>query len=302
MASPSETRASGETYCYRHPDRETLLSCSSCERPICTSCMHQAAVGVRCPECAGGGASARGRGGGGPARRRMGGMGASVSRRSDQAVATVGLVAVTGAAFLGQILGGEGILGRGAGGLSRLTIEGALFGPAVAAGDWYRLVTSAFLHASVLHILFNMYLLWLLGGALERYAGAPRMLTVYFIAILWGSAGALVLDPLALTIGASGGVFGLMAALFLLERTKGVALLGGSVGVLLALNLVITFFIPNISIGGHVGGLLGGAAAAFVLSGFGRGHLAYGRVALPAMAALVGLVAVAVVVSGVAVA
>ncbi len=150
-------------------------------------------------------------------------------------------------------------------------------GPAVADGEWYRMITGGFLHASVIHVAFNMYLLWILGSALERYAGPGRFLAIYFTAILWGSAGALVMSPNALTVGASGGVFGLMAALYLLERQRGVALLGSTVGMLLLLNLVITFVIPGISVGGHVGGIVGGAAAGFVLSGYGRGHMAYGR-------------------------
>jgi membrane associated rhomboid family serine protease len=127
------------------------------------------------------------------------------------------------------------------------------------------------------------------------------MLLIYFTAILWGSAGALIVNPDALTIGASGGVFGLMAALFLLERQRGVALLGSSVGALLLLNLVITFVLPGISVGGHIGGILGGAAAGFVLSDFGKGHLAYSRLGVQAIALsavlLVGAVVVGVAVS-----
>ena len=129
--------------------------------------------------------------------------------------------------------------------------------------------------------------------ALRRVAA---LLAIYFVALLWGSAGALLLSPDSHTVGASGAVFGLMAALFLLERQKGIALLGGSVGALLVINLVFTFAFPGVSIGGHVGGILGGLAAAFVLSGFGRGHLAYGRVGVEGWAAIVGLLVGAVVV------
>jgi membrane associated rhomboid family serine protease len=172
----------------------------------------------------------------------------------------------------------------------------------MADGEWWRLVTSAFLHANLFHLLFNMWGLWLLGGALERYAGAPRMLVVYFSSVLWGSAGALlwgadIAHSNASTVGASGGVFGLMAALLVLERTRGVALLGGGLGLLLAVNLAFTFFYPGISIGGHLGGIAGGAAAAFVLSGFGRGSLAYGRIKPAIAASLAALGAAALVVS-----
>jgi membrane associated rhomboid family serine protease len=281
-----ETRAPEALHCYRHPDRETLVSCSSCDRPICTSCMTQAAVGVRCPECAGG-------------RRRA----PAVSRplrtaASGAAVATIALVAINVLLFLVEMA--QGVAVRGVGG-SALVDDGSIYGPAIADGEWWRIVTGAFLHAGLIHIAFNMYLLWILGGALERYAGAARFLAIYFVALLWGSAGALVVSPDSRTVGASGAVFGLMAALFLLERQKGIALLGGSVGALLAINLVFTFVFPGVSIGGHVGGILGGLAAAFVLSGFGRGHLAYGRVGAEGWAAigalLVGAVVVGVLVS-----
>lgn len=287
MAEHRETSAPETLHCYRHPGRETLLSCSNCERPICTSCLTQAAVGVRCPECARGSAPA-GSGGvvGRRAREVLGARGGTVA-------ATV-LVAVNLLVFLAEMLQGVGVSGVGG---SSIVSDGGLFGPAVADGEWYRLVSSAFLHASLIHVAFNAYLLWLLGSSLERYAGPGRFLAIYLIAILWGSAGALVFAPDSLTVGASGGVFGLMAAVYLLERQRGVALLGGSVGGLLLLNLVITFVLPGISIGGHLGGILGGAAAGFVLSGFGRGHMAYGRLNAPVAASLAALAVAAVVVA-----
>jgi membrane associated rhomboid family serine protease len=276
-----EASAPEALHCYRHPDRETLLSCSSCDRPICTSCMTQAAVGVRCPECAGGR----------PARQRAQRPLGAVA--SGTPAATYTLVAINLLLFLVEMA--QGVLVRGVGG-SQLIDEGSIYGPAIADGEWWRMITGGFLHAGLIHIAFNMYLLWILGGALERFAGTLRFLAIYFVALLWGSAGALVLSPDSRTVGASGAVFGLMAALFLLERQKGVALLGGSVGALLAINLVFTFLFPGVSIGGHVGGILGGLAAAFVLSGFGRGHLAYGRVGVEGWAAIVGLLVGAVVV------
>ena len=284
MATPPETSAPDVMRCYRHSDRETLLSCSNCERPICTSCMTQAAVGVRCPECA--------RGGGGKAPTPAARVRVARSQ-SDIAVATTVLVALNVLIFVAEMAQGVGLRGVEA---SQLVQDGAVFGPAVADGEWYRLVTGGFLHASLIHVAFNMYLLWMLGGALERYAGTGRMLIVYFASILCGSAGALVTSPDTLTVGASGGVFGLMAALLLLERHKGVLLLGSSVGGLLALNLLITFLLPGISIGGHIGGILGGLAAGFILSGFGRGHMAYGRISPVGWAASVALMVGAVVV------
>jgi membrane associated rhomboid family serine protease len=290
MAESPETSAPEALHCYRHPNRETLLSCSNCERPICTSCLTQAAVGVRCPECA------RGTTASGPA--------GAVGERAKRALGTRGgtvaagvLVALNLLVFLAEMAQGVGVSGVSG---SSIVSDGGLFGPAVADGEWYRMVSAAFLHASLIHVGFNAYLLWLLGSSLERYAGPGRFLAIYFIAVLWGSAGALLFAPDSITVGASGGVFGLMAAVYLLERQRGVALLGGSVGGLLLLNLVITFVLPGISIGGHLGGIVGGALAGFVLSGFGRGHMAYGRLNAPVAASLAAL-AVAAVVIGVSV-
>ena len=283
MATLPDPTAPDTMHCYRHPDRETLLSCSNCERPICTACMTTAAVGVRCPECARGTGSAAG------ARvRRM-----QARAGSDAMLATGALVALNVLFYIAQAVQAGGLQNAD---LSSFVEDGAVYGPAIADGEWWRLVTGGFLHASIIHIGFNMYLLWILGGALERYAGAGRFLAIYFTALLWGSVGALIASPDAHTIGASGGVFGLMAALYLLERQRGVALLGSSVGMLLLLNLGITFLLPGISIGGHIGGIIGGAAAGFVLSGYGRGHMAYGRLGASGWAAVAGLIVGAVVV------
>jgi len=284
MAGSGETSAPEALHCYRHPDRETLLSCSSCERPICTSCMTQAAVGVRCPECAG-------RGAGSPRRAQPA---RSITLGTPgTAPATMVLLALNLLIYLAEVAQSGSLWDASD---ADLAFDYGIFGPAIADGEWYRLLTGGFLHATPVHVGFNMYLLWILGGALERYAGTPRLLAVYFSALLWGSAGAVLVTPDSLTVGASGAVFGLMAALFLLERQRGVALLGSTVGMLLLLNLVITFLIPGISVGGHIGGIAGGAAAGFILSGYGRGHMAYGRVGAQGWAAIGVLIAVAVVV------
>ncbi len=280
MGTSPEISAPDTMHCYRHPARETLISCSNCERPICTDCMTSAAVGFRCPECSGGS--------GGSSVRRMPAVGSAT------ALATTVLVGLNVLVYLVEIAQGGGIYNVGN---ASIIFDWALYGPSVADGEWYRIVTSGFLHEGLIHIGFNMYLLWILGGALERYAGAPRMLAIYFSALLWGSALVLIMDPDALTLGASGAVFGLMAALLLLERQKGIALLGSSVGALLLINLLLTFTISNVSIGGHLGGLAGGAAAGFILSGFGRGHMAYGRLGVTGWASVAVLMAAAVIVS-----
>jgi membrane associated rhomboid family serine protease len=204
---------------------------------------------------------------------------------------TYALVAANVAIFLvtNRIGGG---LSLGGGQLNSLGVKMALDGPDVANGDYWRLITSAFLHYGVLHIAFNMYALYLLGGVLERLIGSARFAALYFVSALAGSFGALLVTPNALTAGASGAIFGIMGALFVLERQRGMNVFGGQIGALIVINLVISFSIPGISVGGHIGGLIGGTLSAFAMSGYGRGHLAYGRLGL---AAALGVAAVAVV-------
>ena len=264
----SDATASETQYCYRHPDRETLLSCSVCERPICTACMSPAPVGIRCPECAG-----KTRSGAGQVQRGRAVRGISVPGR--QHTVTLALVLINVAVFVAELAQGVGLNG---GGQSSIIIRGGLYGPSVANGETWRLVTSAFIHESVLHVAFNMWVLWVLGTAFESYVGPRRMIIVYGVSLLWGAAGALLFSPSALTIGASGAIFGLMGALVVMFRQRGIAVMRSGLGVLIVANLVFTLFVPGVSIGGHLGGLIGGVLAGAVLSGFGRGHIAYGRV------------------------
>src|SRR5439155_22754495 len=160
-----------------------------------------------------------------------------------------------------------------------------LFGTAVANGDWWRLITAAFLHASLIHIGFNMYFLWFAGAPVEAALGRGRFLLVYLVSGLAGSAGALVLDPTTPTVGASGAIFGILGAGLVLERQRDYVFGGSALGMVL-INLAFTFSISNISIGGHIGGLIGGALATLGLSRFGRGHAAYGRAGLIGIATL----------------
>jgi membrane associated rhomboid family serine protease len=163
-----------------------------------------------------------------------------------------------------------------------------LFGPFVAEGEWWRLITSAFLHASILHIAFNMYFLWLVGSAVEQALGRGRFLLVYFVSALAGSAGALVHTPTTPVVGASGALFGILGAALVLERQRNYVL-GGSAAALIVINLILGFTLSNISIGGHIGGLIGGILCTLVLSKFGRAHAAYGRVGLWGIAGVVGV-------------
>jgi membrane associated rhomboid family serine protease len=151
-------------------------------------------------------------------------------------------------------------------GREQLTVDFALFGPLVDTGEWYRLVTSGFLHANLLHLAFNMYLLYLLGLQLEPVLGRFRFTVVYFFSLLTGSLGVLLIDPTAVTVGASGAVFGLMGAAVAVQRSRNINPFDSGLGALIVLNLVFTFaFSHNISVGGHVGGLAGGLVAGWLL-------------------------------------
>jgi membrane associated rhomboid family serine protease len=149
--------------------------------------------------------------------------------------------------------------------VTRFTSDYGINAIAIADGEWYRLVTGGFLHANVMHIAFNMFLIWQLGSMLEKALGAWRFIVLYATSLLVGSAGAVALSSLfGLTIGASTAGFGLMGAFAMLLARRGVNVMSSGIGMTLLLNLGITFLVPNISIGGHLGGLIGGALVALV--------------------------------------
>ena len=243
--------------CYRHPGRETGVSCSNCERPICPDCMTTTPVGMRCPECA-------------RQRTKVKTMG-SVTEPS----LTYALIGVNVVIGLALILGSNTSIGN------EIYIRGALVGSAllpdgsqigVGQGEVWRLITSGFLHGSggggsgvFIHLLFNMFGLYILGGLLEPSLGRLRFGVVYVVSILTGSFGALLLTPDSFTVGASGAVFGMMGAAVVVMRNRGINPMESGLGLWIGLNLLITFTIPNISIGGHIGGLLGGALCAYIM-------------------------------------
>jgi membrane associated rhomboid family serine protease len=169
----------------------------------------------------------------------------------------------------------------------RVVIDGHLFG-GVAGGDWWRLITSAFLHGSLIHIAFNMLALWWLGAPVEMVLGRVRYLGLYLVSGLAGAAGALVANPNAVTVGASGAIFGLLGAGLILEW-QATGSLAGNYLTLIVINLAISFAVPGISIGGHLGGLVGGILATLAFSRFGRGHAAYGKLGLLGAASLVAI-------------
>jgi membrane associated rhomboid family serine protease len=168
--------------------------------------------------------------------------------------------------FAAEVAGGGGAATLEGGG--SLINDGGLFGPAISeGGEWYRNITSGFLHAGPLHLFLNMFVLYILGNILEPAIGSARLVGIYLVSLLSGSVGALLLSPDDLTVGASGAVYGLMAATLLIARDRGVDQLASQIGLWIVINLVFTISVPGISIGGHLGGLVGGfVAAALVLA------------------------------------
>lgn len=231
--------------CYRHPNRETGVSCSNCGRPICTDCMTATNVGMRCPECA---------------RQRT-----KVVRMREMTRVprvTYALIAINVLVFLaeqGQFsISGSGLYGT-------VANEGFLSRASIAYGHQYwRLISNGFVHENILHIGFNMYLLYLLGQLLEPAIGSVRFAAIYFTSLLAGSFGVLLWSN-AQSIGASGAIFGLLGAAAIELRARGHRLSETGIGMLIVLNLVITFLDPNISIGAHIGGLIGGVIAGLAL-------------------------------------
>lgn len=261
--------------CYRHPNRETGVSCSSCGRPICPQCMTPTPVGMRCPECAG-------------QRTRVVRNPTGTPSGLSAFPATSILIAINVIVFLAEIASGPGGLGEQGG---KLIENYGLYGPSVAGGEWYRLLTTGFLHANFLHIGFNMLLLFLLGRLLEPALGTPRFLVLYFASLLAGSFGALVLEPNSLGIGASGAIFGLAGATFVIARGRGMDALAGEIGFLIVFNLVFSVVSPRVSLGAHLGGLVGGVICALAIVAGERGMLGRDRLALE----IAAMVAVAVV-------
>jgi membrane associated rhomboid family serine protease len=289
-----------ERTCYRHPDRATGLSCSECGRPICTECMTMAPVGIRCPEHSGKPQGVQ-RVARGVQRASFEGAGAKVTRV---------LIGLNVAVYIAELLQGSGVQANhgsiyqnGA-----LIANGVKFGhslagvPAgipfpnlvgVAHGDWWRLFSSAFLHYGPFHLILNMVALYWFGSLLEQRIGSGRFLAIYVVSGLAGSAGALIAAPTTPTVGASGAIFGILGAGLVLELQRDYVFGGSAMG-LIVINLVLSFAIPNISIGGHIGGLLGGMACAIGITRFGRGHAAYGRAGALGVATilLVGVVSI----------
>lgn len=232
--------------CYRHPDREAYVRCQRCERPICPNCQFEAAVGFLCPEDAG-----------------QAGLGATVSRlaprgvrnaiASGKPIVTYTLIGICFAVWGLQLLPN-----------SMVTYQ-FLYSPFATIVEPWRMLTSAFLHdpGSPLHILFNMYSLWIFGRELENVLGKGRFLALYLLSAIGGSVSVLWLSDAGSTVvGASGAIFGLMGAYFVVIRA-----VGGNTSqltALIAINLISGFFLQGVSWQGHLGGLITGTAIAWI--------------------------------------
>lgn len=292
------TEPGQETVCYRHKDIETAVSCSDCGKPICPDCMVFGPVGIRCPDCSGQREARAQRNRPRPSVRSMASS-ASSDLVTRVMVGIIVLIYVAQVAESGSI-NGVGSIGADAAGNVRgtgeLMVNGALYGPAIDNGEWWRIVTSAFLHSGPIHLFFNALILWWFGRSLEGLIGSRRFLILYAISMLAGAAGALLLSPNSLTVGASGAVFGVLGAGLVLER-RGIMVFGGAALPIVAFNVILSFIIPRISVGGHLGGLVGGALVILLLSRFGQANPAYTRMTPPVALGLIAVAAVSVLIA-----
>lgn len=235
-------------HCYRHPDRESYILCQRCGRTICPECQTPAPVGFQCPECMREARASAPRTRPAVVTRMRG------AARGGGPIVTYSIIAVTAVIWVLQILPVVG----GA-------VTNALaYAPVLTVEQPWRMLTAALVHSdrSVVHLLFNMFTLFIFGRILEPTIGRARFGALYAISALGGSAAVLLLDPLGAVVGASGAVFGLMGATLVIQRGLG----GNATGllILIGLNLVSGFFIPNVSWQGHLGGVIAGALVGLV--------------------------------------
>ena len=243
--------------CYRHPDRETGIRCTRCERPICPECMVSASVGFQCPDCVRGGT---GTGHAPDAARPRTIAGGTIT--ADPRLLTKILIGINLAIFIAvqtssSLLNDLVLIG---------TWPPAPFVPTegVAEGEWWRLVTSMFTHEAIWHIAFNMLSLWWLGGPLEAALGRARYLALYFVSGLAGSALTYLLAaPTTASLGASGAIFGLFGATAVLMRRLQYDM--RPIIALLVINLIFTFGWSNIAWQAHIGGLVAGVIIGYAM-------------------------------------
>jgi membrane associated rhomboid family serine protease len=223
-------------------------------------------VGIRCPDHA--------TTGGKTAAPRQAAQRVTRSLTLSGPIVTFTLIGINVGVFLLELLMGAGISAQSGwiyehGVLVSSAVDSAGQVVGVSEGEWWRLITATFLHYGPLHLGMNMLVLWFIGPPLEEYFGHGRYLLVYLVSGLAGSAGALIFSPNALTVGASGAIWGIMGAALVLEARR-IYVFGGQAIGLVVINGAFTFLIPGVSIGGHVGGFIGGALCALAFSSFRR--------------------------------
>jgi membrane associated rhomboid family serine protease len=255
------------TTCFRHTDRETGRACTRCGRPACPDCLIQASVGSQCFECVRAG---------GPSRVQRAGQ---VFGRQRPVVTTT-IIAITIAAWVAMSFYDTTITRFE----PTAAQDYAVRAFEIQNGEWWRLFTNALVHYGPIHLAFNMFVLYQVGILLEPATGKFRFLLLYLVSVLGGAVGALLLDPAAFTGGASGGVFGLAAAATLVLHRQGATFRETGFGPLLVINLAFSFVVPNISIGGHIGGLLAGLIATELMLQARR--VGQPRLAIPAVIAV----------------
>ena len=288
MTTPGEVPT-----CYRHPNRETYVSCVRCGRPICPDCMREASVGQQCVECV-----REGNQGVRQARNTFGGRATSPQAG---AVVTYALIGINVVLFLIELVRPSLAVSWEMFGYAPYVNGGPLHG--VAAGEWYRLITSAFLpppvngpngtgYLGLMDIGFNMYALFIVGPSLERLFGGVRFLAIYLLSALGGAVMYYyVVDPSQPALGASGAIFGLFAAWFVVSRRLRVDARG--IVVLIGINLMLGFVVPRVAWQDHVGGLLAGALIAAAYTYAPRKNQVLVQVAATAL--VFGLAIVAVI-------
>lgn len=239
--------------CPRHPGREAYRACTRCGRAWCNDCLVQADIGSQCIDCV---KQARP-----PAAERLRRWNATRTTPVTRV-----LVALNVAVFLYMTIRDTGALGGTS--ITRAQFDLGLARQLVAQGDWWRMITSGFIHFGIMHLAFNMLALWSLGNMLEPLLGTRRFVLLYGASLMTGAAGVLLLtSQFTITGGASGAIFGLFGAAAVALRQHGINPFRTNIGTVLLINLVLTFSIRGISIGGHLGGLVGGAICGLVLAG-----------------------------------
>jgi membrane associated rhomboid family serine protease len=244
----TDTERNPDNFCYRHPDRQSFIICQRCGRTVCSECQTQAAVGVHCPECVRDARQSAPRVKPAAVTR----IRSSMRSTSGVPVVTYSLIGINLALYLATWVSGGALY------------QALAYWPPLTASEPWRMITSAFMHSptSVLHILFNMFSLFIFGPIIENLVGRGRFIALYLLAALGGSVGVLLLSPGSVVVGASGAIFGLLGAFFVIQRRLG----GNSTQLLIVvgLNLVLGFVVPGVAWQAHLGGLIVGAGVAAI--------------------------------------